>query len=522
MRDESPHLFQITPIHSMKTHILQLESHDDVISTRDKMGWDQAGRIVLVWPERGRILTRKLDLVLLQRRCVDIGAQMALVTNDAQVCDFAHQLHIPVFESTLQAQNNRWRGSRKRPLRRQKPGPRPDYEALRQEAHPQPATWTTKPAARLAFFTLGVIAFLSIVAVLLPGADIILTPKTQLQETRLSIVASTNIGAIQLTGEVPAYTTTVIVEGRQTISTTGITQVPEKSATGYVRFTNLTEQAVTIPKGTIIKTTTKTPVPISYVTTSEAQVQAGPGSSASLLVRAKDPGAKSNLPSNSLTALEGPLGLSLSVTNPVSTFGGTDRSAAAPTPKDYVLLSDRLTAALEKTALAEFRRSLDAQDMLITSTLTLINAVNTYDPPAPANNLDAPMPASELNLTARQEIRIMVVAGKNLKALAQEVLNANLSKDLTGVPDTLEFQSITAPILFSDGSAHWQIHAKRIVQFHISESQAINLVLGRPPVEARRLLQTQMPLQGTPTIRLLPDWWPVMPVMSFRINVTIQ
>jgi hypothetical protein len=522
MRVQSPHLSVLSPNIFMKTHILQLESHDDVISTRDKMGWDQAGRIALVWPERGRILTRKLDLVLLQRRCVEIGAQMALVTSDAQVRDYAHELHIPVFDSTLQAQNNRWRGSRKRPLRRREPGPRPDFEALRQEAHPQSPAWMTKPAARLGFFALGVIAFLSVVAVLLPGADIALTPKTQVQETGLSVYASTNVGEVHLIGEAPAYTTTVVVEGRQTISTTGVTQVPEKSATGYVRFTNLTEQAVDIPKGTIVLTTTEAGVPVNFITTSDGEVQAGPGTSASLLVRAMDPGPDGNVPANSLTALEGPLGLSLAVTNPVSTFGGTNRSAAAPNLKDYAQLADRLTSSLAKTALAEFRRDLDPQDILITSTLKLINRVNTYDPPAPTNSLDAPLPADELNLTSRQTMRIMVVSGKNLKALANLVLDANLSDNLTVVPDTLDIQSITAPTSYPDGSARWQIHARRTVQANLNQSQVINLVLGRQPAEALRLLQTEIPLERPPTIRLLPYWWPVMPVMSFRINVSIR
>jgi hypothetical protein len=36
----------------MKTQIIQLESHDDIISIRDKMGWSQTSRILLVWPEK--------------------------------------------------------------------------------------------------------------------------------------------------------------------------------------------------------------------------------------------------------------------------------------------------------------------------------------------------------------------------------------------------------------------------------------------------------------------------------------
>ena len=51
----------------MKTQILRLEAHDDVISAHDKMQWSQTGRILLVWPEHGKILTRRLDLILLLR-----------------------------------------------------------------------------------------------------------------------------------------------------------------------------------------------------------------------------------------------------------------------------------------------------------------------------------------------------------------------------------------------------------------------------------------------------------------------
>ena len=66
----------------MKTQILQLESHDDAISTRDKMGWGQTRRVLLIWPARGRVLTRQLDLILLLRHSLTLGVQLALVMDD--------------------------------------------------------------------------------------------------------------------------------------------------------------------------------------------------------------------------------------------------------------------------------------------------------------------------------------------------------------------------------------------------------------------------------------------------------
>jgi hypothetical protein len=71
----------------MKTQVLQLDPHDDIISTRDKLGWKQTGRILLVWPRKGHVLTRRLDLVLLARHTASLGAQLALITRDPQVRD---------------------------------------------------------------------------------------------------------------------------------------------------------------------------------------------------------------------------------------------------------------------------------------------------------------------------------------------------------------------------------------------------------------------------------------------------
>ena len=74
----------------MKTQIIQLEAHDDIVSTRDKMGWSQTSRIVLVWPNKGKILDRRLDLVLLQRHSMLLGAQLALVTQEEEILFHAH------------------------------------------------------------------------------------------------------------------------------------------------------------------------------------------------------------------------------------------------------------------------------------------------------------------------------------------------------------------------------------------------------------------------------------------------
>ena len=96
----------------MKTYIIQLESHDDVISARDKMAWSKAPRILLVWPRKGRILDRPADLFILQRHAQTLGAQLGVVSGDGDVRAAAAELGIPNFLSAVQAQRGSWRRPR--------------------------------------------------------------------------------------------------------------------------------------------------------------------------------------------------------------------------------------------------------------------------------------------------------------------------------------------------------------------------------------------------------------------------
>ena len=104
-------LYQIAD--TMKTQIVQLEPHDDYISIKDRMGWGQTTRVLLVWPLRGEILRRRLDLTLIKRHSIALGSQLALVTRDRDVRHQADQLDIPVYRSVREAEQSRWRRPRK-------------------------------------------------------------------------------------------------------------------------------------------------------------------------------------------------------------------------------------------------------------------------------------------------------------------------------------------------------------------------------------------------------------------------
>ena len=100
----------------MKTQLLRLEPYDDVFSACDQIGWSQAANILIIWPDSGHLLTRRLDLVLLQRCCMSLNTRLALVTREAQIKQHAQALRIPIFKSLQEAQHVSWQTFPERPL----------------------------------------------------------------------------------------------------------------------------------------------------------------------------------------------------------------------------------------------------------------------------------------------------------------------------------------------------------------------------------------------------------------------
>jgi hypothetical protein len=137
----------------MKTQVIQLERHDDVTSVKDKIAWSKASRVLLVWPKRGRVLYRPLDLLLLQRACQAEGAQFACVADDDDVLDHAKELGIPVFRSAKVAQRLAWRRQRQKKIYNPKAlRAYNEVEIQRKAAKSTPSKWQNLTPVRMTAF----------------------------------------------------------------------------------------------------------------------------------------------------------------------------------------------------------------------------------------------------------------------------------------------------------------------------------------------------------------------------------
>lgn len=504
----------------MKTQILQLAAHDDLTSARDKIGWGQTGRIVLVWPENTKVLHRRLDLALLKRYSERIGAQLALVSHDPEVLFHARQLRIPVFSSTGQAHSKSWGiANQLSNVNRARPSFRPDLISLREELRPIQRAWLQNTPGRLGFFSMGVLAVFSLLAILFPQAQVNLVPQEAIQETNLAIVASSDFERVHLSGEIPARGVSIVVEEQDNLIPSGKVSVPENRAYGRVRFTNLTEKAVTIPAGTVVRTLDEEAV--RFATTARGDMPSGFGRLLSLTVQALEAGQQGNMPPGSLVAIEGPVGLQVAVTNPLETQGGSDRLYPGATAEDRQRLFDQV---LEKTASAARRQLLADQppgNKPIPASLSLSRVLDhRYTPEIPSGiQQNLPIATGHLELTMRVEYRALIVAEKDLETVVNAVLDSYLPPGFFVEDASLKIEHLSEPSMQNEVQASWRLLVRRTLFASISPQQVIGLSLGKTPAQASQHLAANLPLAEPPEVLSSPAWWPRLPFLPFRISV---
>ncbi len=239
----------------MKTQLIPLESHDDLISVRDRMSWAKTPRILLVWPKKSeRVSLRPLDLKVLQRHAASLGAQLGLVVRNRNIRREAQALGIPVFKTTGEAQRVSW-PERDLQGKRERREPRQDLREMRKQVRAGEGAWRSHPLSRIFFFALGVLAVLGVASLYIPRAQVILESETDEQTVTLPVQADPSVSAVFITGVIPSHELRVSVEGDLEALTTGEVPVPQSKSEGMVTFRNLTEQEVTIPVGTILTST---------------------------------------------------------------------------------------------------------------------------------------------------------------------------------------------------------------------------------------------------------------------------
>lgn len=497
----------------MKTQIITLESHDDLISVRDRMSWAKTPRILLVWPKYEKVMLRQVDLKVLQRHALSLGAQLGLVTRARRVREDAEALKIPVFESTGQAQRVAWPQPRRRKWAHRPP--RKDLRAKRDLLPAEEAAWRSHPLVRVAALTVGVFSVLALVALFIPRAQVRLHPQAKLQSIVLPVIASPSADAVFITGSIPAREQRVIVSGTHSVTVTGEGVIPQSQAKGIVVFRNLTQQTITVPAGTVVRTANEAET-VRFVTTEAGAVEAGIGKTLELPIEAVAGGLSSNVDADTVVVVEGRLGLSLSVTNPEPLKGGREIPSVQASDLDRERVRDELMEDLEEQARAQLAEDIAAGDVLFEETFEAAQILlEEYDPPPGAAS-------TRLTLTMEVEFSARYVSASDLTELASLALNASLPSGFAAATEALTVEPVTEPKLGDDGSIRWTVRAERRVIQQIDKIRVTQMVQGVALRRAQALLKQNLPLEGSPEVRLSPAWWPWVPIVPFRISVVVE
>jgi len=497
----------------MKTQIITLESHDDLISVRDRLSWAKTPRILLVVPKYEKVTLRQVDLKVLQRHATSLGAQLGLVTRTRHVREDAEALNIPVFESAGEAQRVEWPQSpRKRLMRRFPSASGKNLREKREQVQVKGEAWRAHPVTRVGMFSIGVLSVLVLVALFIPRAQVTLNPVSKIQSVVLPVMASSSIDSVFITGSIPAHEKRIVVDGAQTVIVTGEGVIPQSKARGVAQFRNLTQQAVTIPAGTVIQTTDN----IRFVTTEEGVMGAGVGKKIELPIQAVEGGVAGNLGAETINAIEDRLGLSLSVTNPEPTTGGRELPSLQASDADRTRAKNLLMKILDDNARENLLDGINSGKMLFENTIAVSQILSEeYDPPAGAAG-------TKLTLTMQVEYSALYVSASDLTALAALAMNASLPSGFFPASDAATIKPVTNPSLMEDGSLHWTMRAERKIVQSFDSAYLTQLVLGHGVNEAQSNLNKNLPSASSPEIKLSPSWWPWVPIVPFRISVVTR
>ena len=495
----------------MKTQIIQLEAHDDYISIRDKMNWSKTPRVLLVLPRKGKFDLNALDLKLLQRHAIDLGAELGLITRSSKIIRTADELGIPVFPTNLSAQREVWTLQKRKKFRKFK---KKNLRETGKEFHLPEKKWRTHPVTRLLFFSLATLALFAILFTFIPQAQIVIEPERRMQSLTIPVRASTDIEDVFVSGSIPAYELRADLTHQRSLTTSGRVQVPAEVARGAVIFRNLTDLPTKIPAGTVIRSITDEE--IRFETLENAEVEGVVNATAEVPVKSLVFGKRGNLEENTLQAIEGELNLWLAVTNPAPTSGGGDEFVNTPSKRDREELYELTMSYFSKESEDEIAQELAEGDLIFPDSIRDIEILEAvYTPPEGETG-------DKLTLTIHALFQLLYAKEVDLAKLAQLALSASMPPEFTPVPETLAFSPASDFESNQTGVTSWQMYVEQELYPNISSVQIAALTQGRSPENAIENLEENFDLVSKPKIVITPSWWKWLPLNPFRINFVIK
>jgi hypothetical protein len=499
----------------VKTQIVYLSPTDDADSARDKLAWVKSSRVLLIWPDRGRVLADRLELVQIQRFAQKRNIQLGLLSFDSEVRQLAQELSIPVFDSLDDLPEERWKDGRFRSIASHEQ----TYERRLKRASPPGAerapTWADgfqKTRIRVPASVVLALLFM-VVAIVVPSARVVLALPRETQEITFTFQLD------HATLEIEGRPTTrpqrrdMAVSGQASRPASGWIEVPAQFASGMVVFTNHSTDPIPIPSGTILQS--EDPDGIRLRTSQAVLLSGGEGAKIEVSVEAVRPGTKGNLGAFSISRIEGPLGLLVSVSNLRAMSGGTDTLVSMITEEDHSLLEDDLRAELIVTAFKNFSTLVEGGQLIPDGGVWIAEVFEReYD--HGIGDL-----GNSLGLSMSANAAALVYDRNALKALVVDEIEGLLPVGRRLVEDLTKFE-VSVHILASDGEPEQlDLHVEYQTYNKIDLAELRSKIAGRRVGNVKQLLDEFIPDLENAIIEPSPSWIPILPLWRNRIMIDL-
>jgi hypothetical protein len=505
-------------------YTLQLESFDDAVSVRDRLMFLGARRVLLLWPPGARVLCRKLDLLLIQRQATRLGMRIALITDDFEVIEHAHDLNISVFPNEQAATLGHW----KRPRDKLFTPPRdPDEQAeivghvLRQRQPLSPTTLRWRRVARWIMFALvlGAVAFGFVLAA--PSASVTLTPASRQVHETVTIVADPSLTDIDIEHrQMPASVLKLEATSHVTIQSSGKAMAGTSQAQGLVTFSNLTDQPILIPLGTVVATSDT--YPVRFATLIETTLPAGNQAAIQVPIQSlpEYSGTTGNVNPGAINRVEADLADQVSVTNPNATYGGAVQERRLVTAEDH----DRLLVLGRQQVLQNARDTLLLQlsgdQFLVPGSISIVEE----RPEWTIFSAFVGDTAESVSLDLRAGVQAVVVDQKQAQQVAYSALAPYIQPGLEISPEALSFTRGDIQQIDPDGRVTFLMAVSGHIAVMIDPAYVRERVRGVSVGEARNRLERELLLDPgrPPQIKTWPGWYRRMPILPVRITVKVN
>lgn len=485
-------------------HIIRLSPEDGMAGLHERLSHLQADAIVLLVPGDVPLLQRVANVRLLRRYAEETQKPISIVTRDRTTEDLARRNGLAVYSSLGRVPRQRRGGLTKKDL---KNAPNlPGARIYRRFARLGCLT------IALAVVALATAALVLVGVVLAPSATITVTPASEEATTTIDLTASSQIRVINSAkGQLPARSVQVLIEDVGVIETVGRKRVPDAAATGTVVVANRTMTAMTIAKGTIVRTATG--VSIRFRTEEEALLPAGVYASVRVPVKAIEAGPTGNVKAGAISIVEGNLLFQVSVINDEDLRGGTEKLARYVTLQDRNNLREAIIQKIRAKSYVALQAAAQPGDYIPAESLTLAVNESSFDKP-----LDAQ--ADFLSGKVRATVSGLVLEGEHLRTLVAARLRNLASGGFVVAPESVSY-SEPRNVTYEDGIITLQITASARSRADVNLQDIQTMAAGQPIEGLASAIDRRFDLAAQPRIETQNALLGRMPLYRSRITVLL-